>query len=102
MNIYCFKLSSGEEIIAKSAYKDVNDNWYDMHVVYIVDPINFVPTNQGMAAVPWPACGSDDEIQLPTKHCLTITKVKKEIEAAYIKATTNIDIATHPNSNLII
>lgn len=98
-NLYCFKLSNGEEVIGRC---DLPDNWYEEKIITIENAISFVPTQQGLGAAPWPNAGNNKKITMNTQHCMTIAVAHNEIEPMYIKATTNIDIAAPSQSGIIM
>jgi len=99
-NVYSLKLTTGEEIIAKS--ENVLDSWWDSPSVIIQNPLTLVQTQQGIGAMPWLGTGETEEITIPTTQIIAVAKSKSEVQSMYIKSTSGIDIASADTSSILM
>lgn len=103
-DVYSLKLASGEEIIGKINFDKFDlDNWQSAKFVTISNPLTLIQTPQGVGAMPWINTGENDvTINIRSTDVVAIVESKSEIQSMYIKATSNIDIASSDTSKLII
>lgn len=82
-NVKFFRLTSGEEIIAK-----VLD---DKHGWTIEDPVLLVPMERGkLGFMPWLMYTETDGMTLPTSFVHLVLSPKPEMVNNYIEATSNL------------
>ena len=91
-DLISLKLITSEEIIAR--LKEETDTAYT-----IERPVTLVPTSQGTAIAPYMITADVAEsIVVDKSKVITVAITKKEIETAYIEATTGISTI---NSNIV-
>ena len=83
-DILCFKVTNGDEIIAKFV-----EGTTDGYV--ITRPCTVIPSPQGIGLVQSLFCGElNNNVTLKFDHVIMHAPVVKEMEAHYIKTTTGI------------
>ncbi len=94
--VYTFKLSSGEEVIAKvSGVLGIEDGF-----VEISDPLSVAPNPQGMGLIPGMFTADHDKnVSLNTNMVTMYAPSEDSIKSKYIEATTGI---TTPSKKLIL
>lgn len=89
-NVKFFRLTSGEEILAK-----VLD---DKHGWTIKDPTLLVPMGKGsLGLMPWLPYTETDSMVLPVSFVHLVLTPKPEMTSNYIEATSNLVV---PNRNI--
>lgn len=90
--VYTFKLSSGEEVVAKVAAKvsTINSNFIELS-----NPLSVAPNPQGMGLMPSMFTSEQEKnvmlnTNAVTMYCLTADQVRVK----YIEATTGITTAS--------
>ena len=87
-DIIAMKLISGDEIVAKLKLNSE-------YVVEVSKPIAIGISPQGAVFAPFMITSSEDvEMTFDKKHILSMIKVRKEVEDAYIQQTSSITRAT--------
>lgn len=99
-NIYLFKLTSGEEVIARTSEEIVNYN--RINTVLIRNPMMLQFTPQGIGAMPWMVAAEDDQVTLIGSSITAISKVKAEVEKLYLQQVSGIDLSVPSTSSLAI
>lgn len=91
-DLISLKLVTSEEIVAR--LKEETDTTYT-----IERPVMLVPTHQGTAIAPFMITADvADTLVIGKNMVITVAQTKKEIETAYIEATTGISTI---NSNIV-
>ena len=86
-DIIAFKLSSGEEMVAKFVKETEN-------TFQILKPVTLIPSNQGIGiAQAMFSSVPENEIAVNKNLILMHTVARREIQNAYIEATTGIKTA---------
>lgn len=86
--IYTFKMSSGEEVIAKVVELQSN------HIT-VKDPVSVAPSPQGMGLIPSLFTADHDKtISLNTNNVVLFGTTESAIRSKYIEATTGIATPT--------
>jgi hypothetical protein len=86
--IYTFKMSSGEEVIAKVVELQSN------HIT-VKDPVSVAPGPQGMGLIPSLFTADHDKtISLNTNNVVLFGTTESAIRSKYIEATTGIATPT--------
>jgi len=93
--VYTFKLTSGEELIAKVLH-DMDDNGY----VTIMEPVAVAPGPQGMGLIPSLfTVDQSTELKINTKNVLMCAATASQITDKYIEATTGIKV---PSKQILV
>jgi hypothetical protein len=91
--IYSFKISSGEEIVAKVT--QVGENY-----VVLNNPASVAPGPQGVGLIPTLFTADiSTEIRLNTNAVVLVSKTDPSVKAKYIEATTGIVV---PDKKIIM
>ena len=89
-HVYLYKLTSGEEIIARS---EEIVNYGNINMLSINRPmiLQMVPQGDrvGMALMPWMMSAKDDTVNLFGSSILAISKPKQELENSYLQPLQN-------------
>ena len=97
--IYSFKLTSGEELVAR-VLSEPNSETYGKGEVIISQPVSVTPTERGMALVPSMfTVKADGEFTLNMSAISIHSEADEQIQAKYIEATTGIRV---PDKKLIL
>ena len=92
--VYTFKLTSGEELIAKVIQAQSDDQ------IVIQDPVSVAPGPQGLGLVPSMFTADlDTSIRINTNNITLYALTEDGVKMKYIEATTGIKI---PEKKLII
>lgn len=84
--VYTFKLSSGEEVVAK--VKSAGSGY-----VVIEEPVSIAPGPQGMGLVPSMfTAGSKEEVRLNTNSVSMYASTEDNVKMKYLEATTGIKV----------
>ena len=91
---YTFKLTTGEEIVAKLITE--NDN------VYVVTfPVMIIPGERGIQMMPYCFSGiTDVDVNLNKHAVVMVADVREDINSSYVEATTGIK--TPPPKKIIL
>jgi len=82
--IYVFKLTTGEETVAK--VEEISDTHYT-----VKQPINAIITPQGLQLMPGLFTANPDKLVLLNISCIAMVAIPREdISSSYIQATTGI------------
>lgn len=91
--VYTFKLTTGEEMVAKVTACDGD------HIT-VSEPVSVSPGPQGMGLIPSLFTADHDQKILVNKHCVAIVGITdKPVRAKYIEATTGIRV---PEKRLVL
>lgn len=91
--VYSFKLSSGEELIAKVLR--VTDNY-----MYLSSPVSVAPGPQGLGLVPSMfTADNDEEVRLNTDTVTLFAQTEDNVKMKYLEALTGIKV---PSKKLIL
>lgn len=91
--VYTFKLTSGEELIAKVVQSELD-------FIQIEEPVSIAPTQQGMQMIPSVFTAEPKgEFRLNTNSITLYAETEDSIKMKYIEATTGIKI---PDKKLIL
>jgi hypothetical protein len=91
--VYTFKLTSGEELIAKVVQSGLD-------FIQIEEPVSIAPTQQGMQMIPSVFTAEPKgEFRLNTNSITLYAETEDSIKMKYIEATTGIKI---PDKKLIL
>ena len=83
-SIYSFKLTSGEEIVARVAATDAQD-------VSIENPITMALTSKGLQMLPsLMSADSQSTVQLNTSNVIMSAPARQDVANHWIEATTGI------------
>jgi hypothetical protein len=97
--IYSFKLTSGEELIAR-VLSEPNSDAHGKGEAIISQPVSVTPTERGMALVPSMfTVKADGEFTLNMNTISIYSEADEQIQAKYIEATTGIKV---PDKKLIL
>lgn len=84
--VYTFKLSTGEELVAKIV--KIDDG-----IVVIKNPVSTGVTPQGLQMMPsLLTADMDKEVLLYSQSIVMVSSTRDDVLASYIKATTGIDV----------
>jgi len=95
MNVYTIKLVTGEEVLIKTGDESLEENWYNLTVIHVVDPrvLLIDPESGPKGAVP---LLSGAEIttpdytpvyKIPTNKIVTVQIPSPHIENIYLQET---------------
>ena len=85
-NVYTFKMTSGEEIVAKVVEQTSSE-------IFIENPVSVTPTQTGMGFVPSVfTIGKDIQVQINTVAIAMAALTDENIKMKYIEATTGIKV----------
>lgn len=91
--VYTFKLSSGEELIAKVLKSETNN-------IVIEEPVSVAPGPQGMGLVPSLFTADPKAVtRLNTSVIAVVAKTDESVTVKYLEATTGIKV---PEKKLIL
>lgn len=91
--VYTFKLSSGEEIVAK--VREIVDTG-----IMIENPVSIAPTHQGMQLIPSVFTADVKDLVRLNTNSITMTAITDDsIKMKYLEATTGIKV---PDKKLIL
>ena len=89
--IYTFKLTNGDEIVAKIVDIDTDRGYYN-----ITRPLTVIPSQQGIQLVmSLFTADPDKSIRLNNTTCAMVSFCRAEVRNSYIEATTGIKPATN-------
>ena len=89
--IYTFKLTNGDEIVAKIVDIDLDRGYYD-----ITRPLTVIPGQQGLQLVMSLFTANPDKpIRLNNITCVMISCCRAEVRDSYVEATTGIKPVTN-------
>ena len=89
--IYTFKLTNGDEIVAKIVDIDIDRGYY-----YITRPLTVIPGQQGLQLVMSLFTADPDKaIRLNNTTCAMISCCRAEVRDSYVEATTGIKPVTN-------
>ena len=92
--VYTFKLTSGEELIARTQTA-VEDGW-----ITIENPVSVAPGPQGMALMPSTFTGDPAaEPRLNISNVAFFTRTDENVKTKYIEATTGLRV---PERKLVL
>jgi hypothetical protein len=92
--VYTFKLTSGEELIAKVMQDQLDDQ------IVIQDPVSVAPGPQGLGLVPSMFTADlDTSIRINTNNITLYALTEDGVKMKYIEATTGIKV---PEKKLIL
>lgn len=92
-DIKTVKLITGDEIIGKVNHESGDCIFIEKVRAIVLQQVG--PQQVAPTLIPWIITDEDAEVPLIKKHMLTLPMVpSKDVEDAYIKNTTNIQIAT--------
>lgn len=84
--VYTFKVTSGEEFVAKIV--KIDDG-----VIVIKQPVSTGVTPQGLQMMPSLLTANlDRDVLLYTSSIVMVSETREDVQTSYIKATTGIDI----------
>lgn len=93
--IYTFKITSGEELVARVS--SVGENFY-----LLTKPLSVGMGPQGLHMMPSVFTADPDSGMQLNAHAVTlITETRSEIKNSYIEATTGIQVAAKSNKILM-
>lgn len=82
--IYCIKLSNGDELVAKVVAKDDNS-------IEVFHPLTVIPTQQGLQLMPSLfTANSQNSATINTTNISMLASVLDEVRDRYVEATTGI------------
>ena len=90
--VRCFKLVTGEEVIAYADPLGSNSLLLSKARVITLIPMN--NGEYGIAFLPWSNANTDGEMQLSQTNIITEVKPSAEINAAYVRKVSSIEIVT--------
>lgn len=95
--IVCFKLVSGEEVVAKCVKETSLDITITKPVVIQMQMVG--PNQAGIGFVPFTVASEEDARLVITKAAISMmpSKARRDIASQYSKMTSNIELPTTPS-----
>lgn len=86
-NIYTFKLTTGEEIIARLVAQNTTDGYMTLE-----NPIMAALTSKGLQLMPSMfSSDPDSQVKLNNRNWVMISDVRDDVRNSWIQATTGIE-----------
>jgi hypothetical protein len=87
-DIVSFKVTSGEEIIAKLIEEEPSG-------IVVTKPFALVPNNQGLGMMPWiMSISPGEKIRVNTSTIMLVHKTEEGISKQYLETTTGLTMVT--------
>ena len=91
-DVRIFKLSTGDEIIARAEQEQDKDKLILKHPMTLQPVPTQVQGTMGMALVPWLISAKSDCVEISLQHIVIETDPKDEIEKNYLSSVTGLSL----------